>query len=64
MSDKNVDPMGTLDNQGETKTAQASNAVACTNCGGPMLGRSCKLRCPRCGFFEDCSDVGLPAYGD
>jgi hypothetical protein len=28
-----------------------------------MLGRGCKLRCTRCGYFEDCSDTGLPAYG-
>ena len=34
----------------------------CTNCGAPMVSRSCKVRCRRCGYFEDCSDTGLPAY--
>lgn len=28
----------------------------CLNCGFPMLSRSCKMRCPRCNYFEDCSD--------
>ena len=36
--------------------------IVCTNCGAPMLSRSCKVRCPRCGYFEDCSDTGLPGY--
>jgi hypothetical protein len=30
----------------------------CIVCGTIMYGRSCKLRCPKCGYFEDCSDGG------
>jgi uncharacterized Zn finger protein (UPF0148 family) len=40
----------------------ADGPIVCTNCGAPMLSRSCKVRCPRCGYFEDCSDTGLPGY--
>ncbi len=30
----------------------------CVNCGAEMTQRSCKVRCLRCGVFEDCSDGG------
>lgn len=29
----------------------------CPNCGADLVGRSCKLRCPRCAYFESCSDL-------
>ena len=33
-----------------------SGKFTCVNCGEILYERSCKLRCPRCGYFEDCSD--------
>ena len=32
---------------------------ACPNCGRQLERRHCKARCPRCGFFVDCSDTGV-----
>jgi len=38
----------------------------CLQCGAIMGGGGCKLRCPRCGYFEDCANLlginpeGLP----
>ena len=29
----------------------------CLNCSGPLEGNKCKIRCPRCGYFESCSDL-------
>ncbi len=29
----------------------------CLNCSGDMDGLKCKIRCPRCGYFESCSDL-------
>ena len=28
----------------------------CPNCDSPMDSRSCKLHCPKCGYFKSCSD--------
>ena len=28
----------------------------CPTCSAKLLGRSCKLLCPRCGYFLSCSD--------
>ncbi|MFO0572932.1 MAG: hypothetical protein U1A78_02955 [Polyangia bacterium] len=28
----------------------------CPGCGAALIDRGCKMRCPRCGFFLDCSD--------
>ncbi len=28
----------------------------CPGCSSELFDRGCKLRCPRCGFFLDCSD--------
>ena len=36
--------------------------VTCINCGFPMRENRCKVRCPRCGVFFDCSDGMLPLY--
>ena len=33
----------------------------CVNCGAEMMARHCKVHCPRCGVFEDCSDGGNDA---
>ena len=32
---------------------------SCPNCGKRLERRQCKARCPRCGFFVDCSDTGV-----
>lgn len=29
----------------------------CPNCSAGMDGLKCKIRCPRCGYFESCSDL-------
>ena len=34
--------------------------VGCLRCGEVMEERGCKVRCPRCGAFYDCSDGMLP----
>lgn len=28
----------------------------CEICGSTMIERSCKIKCPNCGFTRDCSD--------
>jgi hypothetical protein len=30
--------------------------LTCEICGGQMIQRQCKIRCPNCGFTRDCSD--------
>jgi hypothetical protein len=32
----------------------------CVTCGLTLTERGCKVRCPRCGYFEDCSDPSAP----
>jgi len=32
----------------------------CANCGRELVERGCKVRCPHCGYFEDCSDPSAP----
>ena len=32
----------------------------CVNCGRELEERGCKVRCARCGYFEDCSDPSAP----
>jgi hypothetical protein len=34
--------------------------LICVNCGGALDEYRCKARCPRCGYFEDCSDPSAP----
>jgi hypothetical protein len=29
----------------------------CPNCSAKLQVLKCKARCPRCGFFQDCSDT-------
>ncbi len=29
----------------------------CPNCGKRLYLQKCKARCPRCNFFQDCSDT-------
>lgn len=35
-------------------------AMICVNCGRDLYEDRCKVRCPHCGYFEDCSDPGAP----
>lgn len=28
----------------------------CVNCGTPLDSRKCKLFCPKCGFYHNCSE--------
>lgn len=37
--------------------ASPSLSFTCPNCSAPLEGRTCKLRCTRCGYFESCSDL-------
>lgn len=30
--------------------------LTCEICGCEMVERSCKIKCPNCGFTRDCSD--------
>ena len=41
----------------DEERAGASLTYTCLNCSARLEGRSCKLRCPRCGYFESCSDL-------
>ena len=34
--------------------------MSCANCGQTLREDRCKARCPRCGYFEDCSDPSAP----
>ena len=34
--------------------------MVCANCGLTLEERGCKVRCARCGYFEDCSDPSAP----
>jgi hypothetical protein len=35
-------------------------AMICINCGRELVENRCKVRCPECGYFEDCSDPSAP----
>ncbi len=32
-------------------------STVCPACGAPMVRRACKVRCDRCGFMWDCSEL-------
>ncbi len=32
-------------------------STACPGCGAPTVRRACKVRCERCGFMWDCSEL-------
>jgi tRNA(Ile2) C34 agmatinyltransferase TiaS len=36
---------------------EEENYLVCEACGKKMEGRSCKLKCGRCGYFRSCSDL-------
>lgn len=35
-------------------------SYVCVSCGAGMHERACRLRCPRCGYFEDCENGLTP----
>lgn len=37
-----------------------SHHLICPNCDSRLEARACKQRCPRCGYFDSCSD--FPSY--
>jgi len=37
-------------------SASALAIEYCPNCSLKLVGHSCKLKCPRCGYFLSCSD--------
>jgi len=41
----------------EEKKTGSNEARVCPNCSATLTGRSCKIRCPRCNYFESCSDL-------
>ncbi|OFW40496.1 MAG: hypothetical protein A3J28_02345 [Acidobacteria bacterium RIFCSPLOWO2_12_FULL_60_22] len=42
--------------QREASPAAGFPVEYCPNCAAKLMGRSCKLVCPRCGYFLSCSD--------
>ena len=32
-------------------------STVCPSCGAPTFRHACKVRCPRCGFMWDCSEL-------
>jgi len=34
----------------------------CPHCGQRLFSHACKIKCPRCGYTEDCADALLVDY--
>jgi uncharacterized Zn finger protein (UPF0148 family) len=34
----------------------------CPQCGQRLFSHACKIKCPRCGYTEDCADALLVDY--
>jgi len=49
----NLQPESPADHAGD----EWAHLAFCPNCGVRLEKRQCKARCPRCGFFQDCSDT-------
>lgn len=47
---------GPTDSRAERGRLYTDSHRFCPGCGTEMFDRGCKVRCPRCGFFLDCSD--------
>lgn len=57
MGEANDRERGAQGPQPESREAPATALPPCPNCDSALLPRSCKIRCPRCGYFEDCSNL-------
>ena len=42
---------------GERARKRREAIQQCPQCDSDLEARSCKMRCPKCGFFSDCGDV-------
>ena len=41
----------------QNSSVQSTEASSyCPTCSEKLIGRGCKLRCPKCGFYLSCSD--------
>ena len=60
-SDEGLDQRARRDRHPEARVAlpkeEGKNLAWCPACSAGMVDRSCKRRCPRCGYFEDCSNL-------
>ena len=43
-----------------SEETRAPDAYACLVCGAVMHERGCRVRCARCGYFEDCANGLTP----
>jgi|GEM_PF-4302345 len=41
-----------------SRSGEWDRGIVCIRCGTRLAEWKCKLQCPRCGYFEDCSDGG------
>lgn len=51
MSDPSPEPEASLPKD------EWAHLAYCPNCSSRLQLVKCKARCPRCGFFQDCSDT-------
>jgi hypothetical protein len=42
---------------GTERDVRPDGEFYCLACSSRLTGCSCKIRCPRCGYFEDCSNL-------
>jgi ribosomal protein S27AE len=47
--------ISTVDATGEEREAEVASNY-CPRCSARLASRSCKLICPRCGYYMSCSD--------
>jgi hypothetical protein len=45
---------------GRERAPEPTSHSTCPLCGSALFGVHCKLRCPTCGYLEDCSDLFAP----
>lgn len=54
---RGLPPAGTGETAGAEGAPPQETPPVCPGCSADLQPRSCKLRCPRCGYFEDCSNL-------
>jgi hypothetical protein len=54
--DKNTLPAKSLPQPIRPLTNYSLSTI-CPSCGAPTIRHACKVRCPRCGFMWDCSEL-------